>query len=121
MKYFQTAFRDFRNEMRLEAKCFPRLFVGSLFGTRRSAIGQVLSLSLVTVPVVFAKVNSAQVPSRFKVANEYRNVSYHPSTVSAAFIARSCSKCEDMSVARTMSTTSVLISLSDRNNDKLQI
>lgn len=26
-----------------------------------------------------------------------------------------------MSVARTMSTTSVLISLSDRNNDKLQI
>ena len=47
--------------------------------------------------------------------------SYHPSTVSAAFIARSCSKCEDMSVARTMSTTSVLISLSDRNNDKLQI
>ena len=74
MKYFQTAFRDFRNEMRLEAKCFPQLFVGSLFGTRRSAIGQVLSLSLVTVPEVFAKANSAQVPSRFKVANKYRNV-----------------------------------------------
>ena len=74
MKYFQTAFRDFRKEMGLEPKCFPQLFVGSLFGTRRSAIGQVLSLSLVTVPEVFAKVNSALVPSCFKVANEYCNV-----------------------------------------------
>lgn len=65
VKYFQTAFRDFRNEMGLEPKCFPQLFVGSLFGTRRSAIGQFF---------FFAKANSAQVPSRFKVANEYRNV-----------------------------------------------
>ena len=73
MKYFQTAFRDFRKEMGLEPKCVPRLSLGSL-GTRRSAIGQVFPLSLVIVPEVFAKVNSAQVPSRFKVANEYCNV-----------------------------------------------
>ena len=88
MKYFQTAFRDFRNEMRLEAKCFPQLFVGSLFGTRRSAIGQVLSLSLVTVPGVFAKVNSAQIPSRFKwrmniakviLPSKHRQRSFHSS------------------------------------------
>ena len=74
MKYFQTAFRDFRNEMGLEPKCVPRLSLGSLLGTRWSAIGQVFPLFLVIVPEVFAKVNSAQVPSRFKVANEYRNV-----------------------------------------------
>ena len=52
----------------------PAIVCGIAIWDARSAIGQVLSLSLVTVPVVFAKVNSAQVPSRFKVANEYCNV-----------------------------------------------
>ena len=33
--------------------------------TRRSAIGQTFSLSLVTIPEVFAKVNSPQFPMRF--------------------------------------------------------
>ena len=49
-------------EMRrnLEPKCIPQLFLGSLVETRRSAIGQFFSLSLVTVPEVFAKVNSVQ-------------------------------------------------------------
>ena len=47
----------------LEPKCVPQLLLGSLLGTRRSAIGQFFSLSL-AVPEVFAKVNSAQFPSR---------------------------------------------------------
>ena len=41
------------------------LFLGSLLGTLRSAIDQFFSLSLVTVPEVFAKVNSIQFPLRF--------------------------------------------------------
>ena len=54
-------------EMRrgLVLKCVPRLFLGSLLVTRRSAIGQFFSLHLVTTPEVFAKINSAQFPSRF--------------------------------------------------------
>lgn len=38
-------------------------------------------------------------------------LTYLPRTDRAAFIVRSCSKCEDISVARTMSTTKVRISL----------
>ena len=41
----------------LETKCVSQLFLYSLLGTRRSAIGQFFSLSLATVPEVFAKVN----------------------------------------------------------------
>ena len=48
----------------LEPKRVPQWFLGSLLGTRRSAIGQFFSLSLTTVPEVCAKVNSAQFPSR---------------------------------------------------------
>ena len=48
----------------LEPKRVPQWFLGSLPGTRRSAIGQFFSLSLTTVPEVCAKVNSAQFPSR---------------------------------------------------------
>ena len=47
----------------LEPKRVPQWFLGSLLGTRRSAIGQFFSLSLTTVPEVCAKVNSAQFPS----------------------------------------------------------
>ena len=39
---------------------------GIVSGTRRSAIGQFFNLSLVTVPEIFAIVNSAQSPSRFQ-------------------------------------------------------
>ena len=53
----------------MEPKCVPQVFLGRLLGTRRSAIGQFFSLSLVTVPDVFAKVNSAQFPLVSKVAN----------------------------------------------------
>ena len=56
--------------------------LGPLPGTRRSAIGQFFSLSLLTDPEAFVKVNSAQFPSRiffFKVANfeasDHRTVS----------------------------------------------
>ena len=53
-------------EMRreLEPKRVPQWFLGSLLGTRWSAIGQFFSLSLATVPEVFTKVKSAQFPSR---------------------------------------------------------
>ena len=40
-------------------------FWDSIMGTRRSAIGQYFSLSLVTTPEVFAKVKFAQCPSQF--------------------------------------------------------
>ena len=44
----------------------PQLFLGWLLGTRRSAIGHFFSVSLVTVPDVFAKVNLAQIASFLK-------------------------------------------------------
>ena len=43
----------------LGSKCVPQLCLGSYLGTRWSAIGQLFSLSLVTVPDVFGKVISA--------------------------------------------------------------
>ena len=46
----------------LVPKCVPQLFVGSFLVTYQSAIGQFFSLSLVTVPKVFAKVNLVQSP-----------------------------------------------------------
>ena len=47
----------------LKPKCVPQFILGSLLGTRRSAIVSywpIFSLSLITVPEVFAKVNSTQ-------------------------------------------------------------
>ena len=57
----------FRNEkgILLEKKFDPRLFLGLLLGSRRSAVGQSFSLSLVTISELFAKVNSAEFPSSF--------------------------------------------------------
>ena len=46
-----------------ESKWVPQLFLGSLLVTRRSAIEQCFSLSFVTDPEAFAKVNSAQFPT----------------------------------------------------------
>ena len=46
----------------LGSKCVPQLCLRSYLGTRWSAIGQLFSLSLVTVPDVFGKVISAQFP-----------------------------------------------------------
>ena len=44
------AIRYFRNAERgLELKCVPQVFLGSSLETRRSAIGQLCPLSLVTV------------------------------------------------------------------------
>jgi len=45
-----------------EAKYVPQLFLGLLLRTRRSAIGQFFSVSLVTAPEVLAEVNSSQSP-----------------------------------------------------------
>ena len=52
----RTHIRYFKNEKRTGAE------MGSLLEKRRSAIGQFFSLSLVTVPDVFAEVSSAQSP-----------------------------------------------------------
>ena len=49
----------------LEPKCVLQLFPVSLLGMRRSAIGQLFFLSLLTIPEVFAKVNSTQFPCLF--------------------------------------------------------
>ena len=49
---------------------FPQLFLGLLLRKRRSAIGQLISLSLVDVPEAFAKVNSIQFPLVPRVANK---------------------------------------------------
>ena len=56
---------------KLEPKCVPQFILGSLLGTRQSAVGQFFSLSLVTVPEVFMKVKSAKFSSFFffKVTN----------------------------------------------------
>ena len=45
---------------KLQPKCVPLVFLGSLLGTRRSAIGQFFPLFLVTFPEVFAKGNSTR-------------------------------------------------------------
>ena len=52
--------RHFRNEKGTGAEFVWQLFLGSLRGTRWSAIGQFFSLSLVTVPQIFANVNLTQ-------------------------------------------------------------
>ena len=52
-------------ERALEPKCVPQLFLGSLLWTRWSSVSHFFYLSLVTIPEVFAKVNSTQFPSRF--------------------------------------------------------
>ena len=53
----------------MEPISFP-LFLGLLLKERRSAVGQLISLSLVKVPAVFAKVNSIQFPLVPRVANK---------------------------------------------------
>ena len=64
---FSVVIRLFTNEKGIlfGKKLNPRLFQGLLLGSRRSAIGQSFSLSLVTIPELFAKVNSAEFPSSF--------------------------------------------------------
>ena len=56
--------RHLRNEKGLEPKCVPQMFLGLLLGTRRSAIGQFFPVPS-NRSKVFAKVNLAQLPSRF--------------------------------------------------------
>ena len=60
-----NSFATVETRRELEPNCVPQLFLGWLLGTRRSAIGHFFSLSLVTLPEVFAKVTSAQSSSFF--------------------------------------------------------
>ena len=52
---FGLQFPTLEGGKELEPNCVPHLFLGTLLGTSRLAIGQFLSLSLVTVPEVFSK------------------------------------------------------------------
>ena len=60
-----TGFATLETRRELEPKCVPQLFLGWLREMRRSAIGHLFPLSLATISEVFAKVYSAQFPSRF--------------------------------------------------------
>ena len=68
--YF-VMFRHFRNEQRTVPDMCPAivLILGLLLGTCQSANGQFFPLSLKTIPGVFAKVISAQLPSPSKEVN----------------------------------------------------
>ena len=48
-----------------ESKSFPQLFQGSLLGGALVSYWPIVSLSLVRIPEVYEKFNSAQLPSRF--------------------------------------------------------
>ena len=63
----------------LEPKRFPQLFLGLLLGTHWSAIGH----SLVTVPEVFAKVNSVQ----FFLVSKVTNGVFFPLDFSSSLLA----------------------------------
>ena len=56
---FPYSFTTLERIRQLEPDRVAQCFLGSLLGTRWSAIGQFFSLSLVTIPEFFAKVNSA--------------------------------------------------------------
>ena len=56
--------RNFKTE-RNWSQMRPAIVSGMVTWNARSAIGQFFPLYLVTVPEVFAKVNSAQLPFRF--------------------------------------------------------
>ena len=60
----RLVFATLKLRREMEPKFFPQGLLGSFPGTRRSGIGQFFSMSLVTVPEVFAKVNTVQVLSR---------------------------------------------------------
>ena len=63
------AIRHIITRKELEPNWVPQLFLGSFLGRSQSAIGQFFPLSLVTVPEVFAKVNSVQFLLASWVAN----------------------------------------------------
>ena len=64
-KWKEVPFATLQTSRELESKRFLQLFVGLLLGRHRSAIGH----SLVTVPEIFAKVNSVQFSLVSKVTN----------------------------------------------------
>ena len=68
--FLKAVIRLYRNDKGTGAEMRPVIASGIVTRTRRSATGQFFSLSLVTVPEVFANVNSFQFPSVSKVANE---------------------------------------------------
>ena len=59
-KRLTVLIRQFINEKRTGTEFVPQLILGWLLWTRQWAIGQLVFLTLITVPDVFAKVNSAQ-------------------------------------------------------------
>ena len=69
MRVKKNSFTTWEMRRGLEPKCISQVFMGSLLGKCWSAICQCFFMSLVRVPEVFAKVNSAQIPSPFKVGS----------------------------------------------------
>ena len=67
LTYEQSASGFATSEVRrkLEPKCIPQFFQGSLLEKRRSSAGQFSSLSAIMVPEVFVKVYSVQFPFSF--------------------------------------------------------
>lgn len=61
----QISFATSEMKRETESKCLLQLFLGSFLGTHWSAIVQFFSVSLATVPEVFANVNSVQFPFPF--------------------------------------------------------
>ena len=62
--YCHYSTRHFRNEKGTAARRVPQLILGSLLGDAPVSYWSIFLLSLATVPEVFAKVHSAQFPSR---------------------------------------------------------
>ena len=60
-----ASIHHFRNKKGTGAEMSPAIVCGIVLGTRRSAIGRFFCLSLVTIPDVFAKINSTQSTSPF--------------------------------------------------------
>ena len=58
------AIRHIKHEKGTETEMRPAIVSGIIFGDETVSYWPIFSLSLVTVPKVFAKVNSVQFPSR---------------------------------------------------------
>ena len=65
--------RHFRNEKVTGAEMLPAIILSTVTGDALVSYWPIFFLSLVTIPEVFAKVNSAQFPLVSKVANSQKN------------------------------------------------
>ena len=90
-----------KTKRELEMRCVPQLFLALFLGTHWSAIGQFFSLSLVTVPKVFAKVNSSQSPVS-EVENSHSHIRFNTNSSPHNTVDRSWC-CEDFKPVELLS------------------